>query len=151
MGKNKDGNYIRAHKSSLKKAKQKLKLRTRRNQGKNVRAMMKEVKAYIIGWLNHYHIASIKTTRNEWDGWLRRRLRMYIWKQWKRNWTRIQNLRRLGIDARQARRWGNSRLGYWRIAGSQILQCSITNEKLAEAGYFEILKQYERMRKHLSD
>ena len=151
MGKNKDGNYIRAHKSSLKKAKQKLKLRTRRNQGKNVRAVMKEVKAYIIGWLNHYHIASIRKTVIEWDGWLRRRLRMYIWKQWKRNWTRIQNLRKLGIDARQARRWGNSRLGYWRIAGSPILSCSITNEKLAAAGYFEILKQYERMRRHLND
>ena len=151
MGKNKSGNYIRAHKSSLKKAKQKLKEKTKRNRGKNVREVMKEVKAYIIGWLNHYHIASIKNTLIEWDMWLRRRFRMYIWKQWKRNWTRIQNLRKLGIDARQARKWGNSRLGYWRIAGSPILSCSITNEKLVQAGYFEILKQYERMRKHLSD
>ena len=33
--------------------------------------------------------------------------------------------------------WGNTRLGYRRIAGSQILTCSITNEKLAKAGYYD--------------
>lgn len=148
MGKNKNGNYIRAHKSSLKKAKQKLKEKTRRNRGKNVREVMKEVKAYITGWLNHYYIASIKNTLIEWDKWLRRRLRMYIWKQWKKPRTRVDNLRKLGIPAWQAYQWGNSRLGYWRIAGSPVLSRSITNEKLVQAGYFEILNQYERMRKH---
>ena len=148
MGKNKNGNYIRAHKSSLKKARQKLKEKTRRNRGKNVREVMKEVKAYITGWLNHYYIASIKNTLIEWDKWLRRRLRMYIWKQWKKPRTRVDNLRKLGIPAWQAYQWGNSRLGYWRIAGSPVLSRSITNEKLVQAGYFEILNQYERMRKH---
>lgn len=148
MGKNKNGNYIRAHKSSLKKARQKLKEKTRRNRGKNVREVMKEVKAYITGWLNHYYIASIKNTLIEWDKWLRRRLRMYIWKQWKKPRTRVDNLRKLGIPAWQAYQWGNSRLGYWRIAGSPVLARSITNEKLVQAGYFEILNQYERMRKH---
>jgi len=151
MGKNKNGNYIRAHKSSLKKAKQKLKEKTKRNRGKNVREVMKAVKDYIIGWLNHYHIASIKNTLIEWDGWLRRRFRMYIWKQWKKPRTRVESLRKLGIPSWQAYQWGNSRLGFWRVAGSPVLTRSITNEKLVQAGYFGILKQYERLRKHLSD
>ena len=148
MGKNKNGNFIRAHKSSLKKAKQKLKEKTKRNRGKNVREVMREVKAFIIGWLNHYHIASIKRTMIEWDMWLRRRFRMYIWKQWKKPRTKVENLQKLGIPAWQAHQWGNSRLGYWRIAGSPVLTRSITNEKLVQAGYFEILAQYERMREH---
>ena len=46
---------------------------------------------------------------------------------------------------RKAYQWGNSRLGYWRIAGSPDLKCSITNERLAAAGYFSILNYYESL------
>lgn len=147
MGKNRYGSYIRAHKDSLKKAKARLKEKTKRNRGRNVREVMKEVKAYILGWLNHYHIAAIKSTMTEWNQWLRRRFRMYIWKQWKKPKTRVQNLQKLGIPDWQAYQWGNSRLGYWRIAGSPVLKCSITNEMLVRAGYFDILKRYEQMNK----
>jgi len=145
MGKNKNGNYIRAHKSSLRKAKQKLKDKTKRNRGKNFKEVMKEVKVYMIGWLNYYHIASIKNTLMEWNSWLRRRFRMYIWKQWKKPKTKVQNLCTLGIPEWQAYQWGNSRLGYWRIAGSPVLSRSITNKKLARSGYFDILERYEQL------
>jgi len=147
MGKNKNGNYIRAHKSSLRKAKQKLKDKTKRNRGKNFKEVMKEVKAYMIGWLNYYHIASIKSTLMEWNSWLRRRFRMYIWKQWKKPKTKVKNLCKLGIPEWQAYQWGNSRLGYWRISGSPVLSRSITNEKLARSGYFDILERYEQLNK----
>ena len=145
MGRNKNGSYIRAHKSSLRKAKEKLKDKTKRNRGKNFKEVMKEVKAYMIGWLNYYHIASIKSTLVEWNSWLRRRFRMYIWKQWKKPKTKVQNLCTLGIPEWQAYQWGNSRLGYWRIAGSPVLSRSITNKKLAHSGYFDILEQYEQL------
>ena len=71
---------------------------------------------------------------------------MYIWKQWKKPKTRVANLRKLGGPADKAYRWGNSRLGCWRIAGSPVLKCSITNERLAAAGYFSILSYYESLR-----
>ncbi len=150
MGKGKNGNYIRAHKTSLRKAKQKLREKTKRNRGRNVRDIMKEIKVYMTGWLNHYHIASIKSTMLKWDQWLRRRLRMYIWKQWKKPKTRVENLQKLGISKWQAYQWGNTRLGYWRVSVSPILTRSITNEKLVQAGYFEILKRYEQLRMHLN-
>ncbi|AIQ15178.1 hypothetical protein PDUR_27440 [Paenibacillus durus] len=41
---------------------------------------------------------------------------------------------------------GNTRLGYWRVAGSPVLSRSITNEKLAQAGYYDFPAQYERLR-----
>ena len=49
----------------------------------------------------------------------------------------MQNLKKLGIPEWQAYQWGNTRLGYWRVAGSAILSRSITNEKLALAGYYD--------------
>ena len=76
---------------------------------------------------------------------LRRRFRMYIWKQWKKPRTKVANLRKLGIPADKAYQWGNSRRGYWRIAGSPVLKCSITNERLAAAGYFGILNYYDSL------
>ena len=70
---------------------------------------------------------------------------MYIREQWKKPETKVTNLRKLGIPADKAYQWANSRLGYWRIAGSPDLKCSITNERLAAAGYFSILNYYESL------
>ena len=152
LGKNGKGIYIRAHKKSLAKAKQKLRAITKRNRGRNVRTIMAEIIQYMKGWLGYYYIADMKRILQSWNEWLRRRLRMYIWKQWKKPKTRVKNLRILGISQDQAYQWGNTRLGYWRIAGSPVLKCSITNEKLVHAGYKDILQMYEQIRKkHLND
>jgi group II intron reverse transcriptase/maturase len=149
LGKGKNGVYIRVHAKSLKKAKAKLKELTSRSQGGNVRKVMENVKIYIRGWLGYFGIASMKTTMREWDKWLRRRIRMYIWKQWKNPWTRVKNLRILGMPKWQAYRNGNSQKGYWAIAGSGILTHTITNKRLVQAGYDSILNRYESL--HLCD
>ncbi|AIQ69876.1 group II intron reverse transcriptase/maturase [Paenibacillus graminis] len=147
LGKNGNGVYIRAHGQSLAKAKKKLKELTSRSQGRNVRQVMEKVKVYIRGWIGYFYVADIKRILQSWSEWLRRRLRMYIWKQWKKPKTKVQNLRKLGIPEWQAYPWGNSRLGYWRVAGSPVLSRSITNEKLAQAGYYDFPAQYEQLRK----
>ena len=136
---------IRVHRKSLAKAKEKLKLLTKRNRGRNVRRVMQEVKEFIRGWIGYFRAADMKRTLMSWDKWMRRRFRMYIWKQWKKPKTKVANLRKLGVPADKAYQWGNSRLGYWRIAGSHVLECSITNERLAAAGYFSILNYYESL------
>ena len=145
LGKGKNGVFIRAHAKSLKKAKSKLKELTSRSQGRNVRKVMENVKVYIRGWLGYFGIASMKTTMQEWDGWLRRRFRMYIWKQWKKPRTRVKNLMVLGMPEWQAHRNGNTRKGYWAVAGSGILTHTITNKRLAQAGYYSILDRYESL------
>ena len=145
LGKGKNGMYIRAHAKSLKKAKQKLKELTSRSQGRNVRVVMRNVKVYIRGWLGYFGIASMKTTMQEWEGWLRRRIRMYIWKQWKKPKARVGNLMKLGMPKWKAYRNGNSRKGYWAVAGSGILTHTVTNERLAQAGYCSILDLYESL------
>lgn len=68
---------------------------------------------------------------------------MYIWKQWKLPRTKVKNLRILEVPDWHAYQWGNTRLGYWRIAGSAILTRSITNKRLAQAGYFNLSEKYE--------
>ena len=145
LGKNGKGIYIRVHRKTLDKAKYKLKLLTKRNQGRNVQKVMANVKLFIRGWIQYFHVADMKRTLQSWNEWLRRRFRMYIWKQWKKPKTKAHNLRKLGISKELAYMWANSRLGYWRIAGSPVLKCSITNERLAQAGYFDFPALYESL------
>ena len=145
IGKGKDGVVIRAHGKSLKKAKQKLKELTSRSQGRNVRVVMYRVKVFIRGWLGYFSIASMRTTMKRWDEWLRRRLRMYIWKQWKLPRTKVKNLLKLGIPKWAAYQYGNARKGYWRMAGTSTLNRAISKERLARAGYYSILNQYESL------
>ena len=148
LGKGKDGVYIRVRAKSMKKAKAKLKELTSRSQGRNVRKVMEDVKVYIRGWLGYFGIASMKTTMQRWDEWLRRRLRVYIWKQWKVPKARIRNLMKLGIPKHYAYKWGYIK-AYWNVAGSPVLTCSITNERLVQAGYYSILDRYKSL--HSSD
>ena len=149
LGKGKGGVYIRVHAKSMKKAKTKLRELTSRSQGnKNVRKVMENIKVYIRGWLGYFGIASMKTIMQRWDEWLRRRLRVYIWKQWKVPKARIRNLMKLGIPKYYAHKWGYVK-AYWNVAGSPVLQRSITNERLAQAGYYSILARYESL--HSSD
>ena len=106
---------------------------------------MYNVKVFMQGWLGYYAIADMKNTIDEWDGWLRRRLRMYIWKQWKKPKTRVKNLMKLGMEDWKAYRNGNTRKGYWAVAGSGILKTTITNERLAQAGYLDIARKYKSL------
>ena len=144
LGKGRNGIFIRVHAKSLKKAKQKLKELTSRSQGRNVRVVMHKVKVYARGWLGYFRIASMKNTLKSWDEWLRRRFRMYIWKQWKVPKARIRNLMKLGIPRYYAHKWGYVK-GYWRVAGSPVLTRSITNERLARAGYYRLSDRYESL------
>ena len=145
LGKGRKGVYIRVHAKTLKKAKQKLKELTSRSQGRNVRKVMENVKEYIRGWLGYFGIASMKTIMQEWDGWLRRRLRMYIWKQWKKPRTRVQNLMKLGLPEWRACEVAYSRKSYWRSARHASVQAAITNKRLARAGYFSLSDRYESL------
>ena len=133
----------------IKRVKDKLRELTSRSQGSNVRVVMKNLENYIREWLNHYGIANMRVTMRHLDEWVRRRIRMYIWKQWKRPRTRVANLVKLGMPEWQAYRNGNMRKGYWAVPGSGILKTTITNERLASAGYYSILKRYESV--HLYD
>ena len=91
---------------------------------------------------NNYHLANMKRLLLETDEWLRRRIRMCIWKAWKKVKTKVANLIRCGISKHKAYEWGNTRKGYWRIADSYILHRAITKEHLCRAGYATLMGAY---------
>ncbi len=133
---------LTVHPKAKAKMKARLKELTSRSNGWGYAKRKQKLEEYIRGWVGYYHLANMKRFLMKTDEWLRRRLRMCIWKSWKRVKTRIANLVKCGIDKYQAYMWGNSRLGYWRIAGSYILCRAITKEKLSMAGYATLTGSY---------
>ena len=83
---------ILPHSKSIKRLRAKLKYLTRRNQGKSVEAVLRKLVSYMSGWLGYYAIASMSALMQGLVKWVRRRIRMYIWKQWKRVRTRFANI-----------------------------------------------------------
>lgn len=139
---NKGNCLLTVHPKTKTKMKTKLKELTSRSNGWGYERRKQELKEYIRGWIGYYHLARIKRLCQATDEWLRRRIRMCIWKAWKKPKTRIINLKRCGITAWQAYQWGNTRLGNWRIADSPILTRAISNENLKKAGYITLTDSY---------
>ena len=59
--------------------------------------MLQKLRQYATGWLNYYAIADMKEFMQQSHGWIKRNIRCYIWKQWKRIKARFENLQRLGV------------------------------------------------------
>ena len=134
---------VRVHPKSVAKMKAKIREITARSNGKGNEQRKLKLKQFITGWVNYFKLADMKTLMKETDKWLRRRIRMVIWKQWKRVRTRYAMLRKLGIVDWVAWEGANIRKGYWRVASNPIIAKAISADRLKKAGYINFLDYYE--------
>jgi group II intron reverse transcriptase/maturase len=133
---------LRVHPKSIAKMKAKLKELTSRSNGWGNDRRKEALSQYIRGWVNYFKLADMKGILLRIDEWYRRRLRMVIWKQWKRIRTKIANLIKLGVKKSKAYEWANTKKGYWHIARSFILSTTITKERLRKSGYVFLSDYY---------
>lgn len=99
----------------------------------------------IRGWVGYFKLADMKKHIEPIDRWLRRRIRMCIWKAWKRPRTRVKNLVKCGIKPYYAHMWGNANKGYWAVAGSPIMAQVASIVNLRKAGYPCLMDYYVQM------
>lgn len=107
---------------------------TSRNRGCRVADVINELRLYINGWINYFGISHTYKVMLELSEWVRRRVRLYYWKQWKQPRTRRRNLIRLGADPAEVKLATRSRKGYWRMSSNRIVQQALTNRWLEEQG-----------------
>jgi RNA-directed DNA polymerase len=138
---------LRIHLKSVEKMRSRIRELTSRSNGWGNARRKETLKQYITGWVNYFKLADMKMLMIKTDEWYRRRLRMVLWKQWKRVRTRLANLTKLGIAKAKAWEYANTRKGYWHIANSWILSTSVTNERLKQAGYVFLTDCYLNARK----
>jgi group II intron reverse transcriptase/maturase len=137
---------IRVAKESLKRAKQKLKELTSRSKPIPMQKRIEEINQFVVGWCNYFALADTPTPFRQLDEWLRRRLRMCLWKQWKTPRTRIRKLISLGVPKGKAFEWGNTRKKYWRIASSPILHQTLGSAWWQSQGLKSMVERYSLCR-----
>ena len=140
----KDGEArVRIHPKSIAGLKARIRQLTAGSNGRGYEKRKQKLREYTIGWINYFKICDIKSLLVRLDEWLRRRIRMVIWKQWKKIKTKFANLIKLGIDKAKAWEWANTRKSYWRTSRSPILHRSLTTENLRKAGYLFFSDYYK--------
>lgn len=137
---------IRIAKESLVKVKQIIRLLTSRRKSIAMEERLESLNRYLMGWCGYFALAETPSLFQRLDKWIRRRLRMCMWKQWKKPRTRIKRLISLGISKDQAYEWGNTRKGYWRVASSPILHQTLDNQYWSSMGLRSLEARYNSLR-----
>jgi RNA-directed DNA polymerase len=98
---------------------------TRRTRGISVQAMVKQLATYLRGWGGYFGFCQTPSVLKGLNSWVRRRLRSFQWKQWKRGKRRFAELRRLGVGKRLAAQTAGSTHGPWRVSRSPALSYAL--------------------------
>lgn len=130
------------HIKSIKKFKKKLRDETIRSISTSIAYKISRLNPIIRGWINYFRICHMKTLMVKLDGFLRTRLRMCIWKQWKRPKTRVKRLRQCGLPEWQCKAYGNTRKGYARVARSGFMTQAIPKKTFDKANLVSLLDYY---------
>ena len=111
---------------------------TGRSWGVSMEYRYWKIRTYLQGWMNYFGIAVKYNDAVEYNHWLRRRIRMCYWKQWRRAKKRIGELIKLGAPKYHAILTGLSRKGYWHLAKTLSTNCGLGNEFLQRQGLISI-------------
>lgn len=130
------------HIKSVEKFKYKLKQILCRSWSISLDGRLLKLKQLIYGWVNYFKIADMKILLRGIDENIRRKLRVIIWKQWKKIRKRYSSLRKLGISHRDAYVTVNSRRGYYHVAHTCVLEQAISKERLNKRGLVNSLDHY---------
>ena len=132
---------MRVHPKTKAKLRKRLKELTSRSWNIGYERRKEVLTQCIRGWVTYFRYADMCSFLEDTDQWLRGRIRMCIWKCWKRIRTRFKNLQKCGIPKWQAWQWANSRKGYCRAAHS-FMHRVVTNEMLKRSGYPCLMDYY---------
>ena len=142
----KDGKYqAKPHKLSIEKLRRKLKALTSRKWSISLDERLRKLKQQITGWVYYFRIAKMKTVLVEIDAKLRKRIRVVIWKQWKRAKKRYESLRKLGATHRNAYVTANCRKSYQYVCGTATIHATITNKRLENRGLTSLSNLYAKI------
>ena len=130
---------------SVSRLKERLKELFRRGRGWSLTRTIEELNPVLRGWGNYYGPAEVEGVFEELDQWVRRRLRLLLWRQWKRPRTRLQELLKRGLDEGRARRSAYNGFGPWWNAGASHMNLAVPSAWLHRMGLVSLLVQHRRL------
>ena len=144
--KKRTGEYgIRVSDKAKKKCRDRIKELTRRNWSIEITLMIKKLNEFLRGWIGYYYPADAKSFIDRLLCLVKVRLRMCHRKQRRKVKKRFQELKKLGMNKRNARMNANTRKSYARTAMSPILTTTLTNQYFYKLGLREFNKFYNKL------
>jgi RNA-directed DNA polymerase len=122
-----DGSERRIAPKSLDRLKTRVRELTQRTRGVSVEQLVEPLARYLIGWRGYFGFCQTPQVLSNLDAWIRRRLRMYLWRQWKNGGNRFKELRRRGVPKFGAAVAAGSPTGFWRMSGHPAVQQALRN------------------------
>jgi len=115
------GAKIMIHKSSIKRFKDRIRVMTRGPRRVPMKQVVSELKLFVVGWRNYFEICEVKGYLKELDSWIRRRLRCFIWQQWKTFSAKKRGLLKFGVSQQWAIVTAASSRGAWWCSNTRAL------------------------------
>jgi len=138
---------LRVSKKAIENLRAKLKSLFRQGRGRNLGRFIKvDLNPIIRGWINYFKLAEVKSFAEDLDGWIRRRLRLILWRQWKRPWTRRKRLMQAGLREERAVRSAFNRRGPWWNSGASHMNEAYPKKYFDRQGLVSILDELYRFR-----
>jgi len=130
---------------SASRLRQKIKVLMRAGRGRRLDRVCADLRRVLIGWLNYFNLAEVRSTFEQLDGWLRRRLRAVLWRQWKRPVTRRRRLIERGLDADRAWKSSVNGRGPWWNAGASHMNQALPTRYLRSLGLVSLVEEHRRL------
>lgn len=127
---------------SEKRLRVKLRHAFRMGRGRNLQRFIEDLRSLLVGWGNYFRLAEVKRVFEELDGWLRRRLRCIIWRQWKRVFTRARNLMKRGLGEERAWRSATNGRGPWWNSGASHMNYAFSKSYFDDLGLVSLLNRH---------
>jgi RNA-directed DNA polymerase len=131
--------------ASVNRFKSKLKALFRAARGRNLARFIEELRPVLRGWVNYFRLAEVKGVFEELDGWIRRKLRCILWRQWKRTATRARKLVRGGLDEVRAWKSATNGRGPWWNCGASHMHACYPKSYFDRLGLVSLLSQLQRL------
>ncbi len=129
-----DGSERRIAPQALVKFKTRIREITRRTRGLSLEQLIEELAPYLTGWRGYFGFCQPPRVLTNLEAWIRRRLRMYLWRQWRNGQNRFKELRRHGVPKFNAAVAAGSPTGFWRMSGHPAVQMALRNHTFASLG-----------------
>jgi len=111
----------------------------RRGRGKAVERVIAELTPKLRGWGNYFKLSEVERVFEDLDGWIRRKLRNMIWRQWKKPRTRLRNLRARGVSENMAKQAALGGYGPWVASGMRTMSFALPKKYFDELGLVSLL------------
>ena len=129
-----DGSERRIAPKALERFKTRVRELTRRTRGVSLSKLIEKLAPYLNGWRGYFRFCQTPRVLSNLDAWIRRRLRMYLWRQWKNGRNRFKELRRRGVPKFNAAVAAGSPTGFWRMSGHPAVQQALRNHYFDSIG-----------------